>query len=538
MLPEQNQSTLKTPASEPSPLVRWASSLLLAASFFGLAAMVAFGTLGRQSPVGWAFIAPGLVCLTGWFLGRRQEERLAPDAYARQRVLQGTNAVATTVLVLVLLVGANYIAARRHKVFDLTSNQINVLAPQTQNALGLLPGRLQMTYVFAGGSSRVPQNGNVSSLLNAYKNASDRVQVNYVNAAIDLLQLRSLNLSSFNGQPLLLLQLQNGTATRQEVSVVDEQNITSALLKLINPKPRTLYFMTGHGELDPTQNASTPLNRARIALEAQNYTLKPLSLQRKDAAIPTDAAAVIAIAPQVDLAPAEVATLQKYMSSNGRLVLFLESMRSATPRWAKLLQPFGLTMQNGVVVDPEQYGGDAESVVGTVSDANAHPILRGVNASVVLRGALPLRPVSQPSQGWKLTPLFASSNSSGSANTGNEALPILRRGNVPAARRGPFLLAGAYAKGDGVSGPRAVIAADATFMADPFINNFGNNSFLLATINWTAGQDALVSIPPKATVSNTLAMPDAARRFAQLFSLLGLPVAMLLLGAFVWWKRR
>jgi len=52
------------------------------------------------------------------------------------------------------------------------------------------------------------------------------------------------------------------------------------------------------------------------------------------------------------------------------------------------------------------------------------------------------------------------------------------------------------------------------------------------------GNDALVSIPPKPPVTNTIEMTDVERAFVVLFSLFALPVFILIVGTVVWWKRR
>jgi ABC-type uncharacterized transport system involved in gliding motility auxiliary subunit len=403
-----------------------------------------------------------------------------------------------------------------------------------------------MTYVFVGGNERVPGDGNVVSLLNAYAGASHHVRVDYLNAALEPLRLRELNLQMFNGQPTLLLQMaaaQNTsqstsdgvtanteTANRQQVSMVDEQNITSAVLKLLDPQPRTLYFLSGHGELVPADaGAPTPINAAAQALQAQNYRIKVLSLRGKNAQIPAKAAALLVVAPQVDLAAGEAAILQKYLSGQGRLMLLFDTPRAPLPRWRKLVQSLGLVVEDGFVIDPQSQ--EPQIVTGTLEDRTRHPILRGVNAPVVFPGVAPMR--ANPAM-RAIMPLFLSSPRTGSARTQGDQIAVLQ-GRTSPARSGPFVLAAAYER---PGGTRAVVVANSLFATDRFFSTYGNASFWLASLNWTVGQDTLVSIPPKAPVANTLSMPDQVRRFAQLFSLLALPVVMLIIGLGVWWKRR
>lgn len=548
------ESILKENLSrDASPLSRWAGSLLLAAALFAIAATVSFGSIGRENAVGWAFAGLGLLCLLGWFLGRRAQERATPDRFARQRTRLGTDALVSSALVFALLVGLNYVAARRHHTFDLTSNRINSLSDQTRRALDKLSSPVTMTYVFSG-NGNTPRDAGVTSLLDAYRNASDNVRIEYVNALRDPLRVTALNLNTLSRgtgfQPVLLLRtMPQSTAksgnqstlngeNRQEIAVVDEQNLTSALLKLLDPKPRTLYFLSGHGELAPNvrgANAPSPLTAMQLALTAQNYTLRPLSLRKKDARIPADAAALLIIGPQVDLAASEEKVLRNYLLSRGRVVLMLDAPRIRLAGWNRVLGALGLKLGVGLVIDPQQvYAPDNPSILAVeTGDVTAHPILRGVSGAVVLPGASALQSQGAPLAGLTATTLLEASTRSGLARTTGEVTQVFRGANLPAARRGPFVLSAALEHN-----ARVVVTGSAGLATDPFWDLLGNRSFVLSSINWVAGQETLVSIPPRPPVTNTLSMPDSTRRFAALFSLFALPVTMLLLGGVVWWKRR
>ena len=525
------ESTSHDSGQGSTPLARWAGAFLLAAALFAVAAIVMFGSIGRQNPAAWGFADFGLLSLLGWFIGRRQQERIAGDTYARQRTLLGVNALTSVLLFAVLLVGINYIAARRHKVFDLTSNKINSLSAQTQQALEKLPGSVTMTYVYAprSGPGRDPS---AVSLLDAYRNLSGKVRVQYVDANVEPSKAIALNLRSFSGAPILLIESgdkeadKTKKATRQEVSVVDEQNVTSALLKLTNPQPRVVYFLTGHGELTPVSSAAqSQLSLAGAALQAQNYTLKTLSLSQSKTGVPKDAAALIIAGPQVDLTPGEEKTLRSYIIGSGRLLLLISPARTPLARWEKLVQSLGLLVQDGFVFDFQS--AQPQVAIGALGDATRHPLLRGVSGDVALPAALPLRQ-STPIANLKVTPLFESSQQSMAQAADGKRQP----------QSGPFVLAAAVERSAEAGNLRAVIISNALFAADPYFQKLGNASFFQASVNWLVGNDALVSIPPKPPVTNTLTMSGATQRLSIIFSLFALPALVLIAGTVVWWKRR
>ena len=66
---------------------------------------------------------------------------------------------------------------------------------------------------------------------------------------------------------------------RQEVlTSPTEQDFTNALVRLMNPGQRAVYFLTGHGERDIQNSSDKAYTRARTVLESKNYTVKSLNL--------------------------------------------------------------------------------------------------------------------------------------------------------------------------------------------------------------------------------------------------------------------
>jgi ABC-2 type transport system permease protein len=527
-------------------LAPFAGVFLLIASLFGLAAIVAFGALGAGSEAGWSFVIGAVLCWIGWFLAKRQagkSGRIASDKYSRQRALLAVNSFASVLLVLVLVVGANYVASRRHRVFDLTRNRINSLSDQTRKTLGEIKTPLDFIYVWAPTEQMPQPDPAVQSVLDAYKSASEKINIEYFNAYQDPFRFRQLRLNTFSGQPLLIIEprrakgseLSTVAASRQEVAVADESNITSAILKITDPKPRALYFLTGHGESLPAATnagvgASTRVAAASAALRAQNYTLQNLLLLGAKSSIPDDVQAVIVLAPQVDITAGEAMKFKKYVAGKGRLVLLFDATGTAFPHWQSVLSALNLEVSDGVVseFDRRYFLQRPNFVIAPLQTAR-HPLLRGVNADMVFPNALPLKMVSPTKApgAAQIAPLLITS--------GKSQVAFFRNQQLVQGPRGPFVIAAAVAKAGGL---RAVVAGNAAFCSDDWFNQLGNASFFLSSINWVAGNDVLVSIPPKAPVTNSITMNAATQRFALLFALLVMPVLALFVGTVTWWKRR
>ena len=95
----------------------------------------------------------------------------------------------------------------------------------------------------------------------------------------------------------------------------------------VSRESRTVYFTTGHGEL----NESTDTSEGRTAsgvkklLESQNYAVKDLGLaQGLGTEIPKDATIVAVLGPARPFLPGEIASLRKYAEGGGHLFLALD----------------------------------------------------------------------------------------------------------------------------------------------------------------------------------------------------------------------
>lgn len=535
-----------TETSSLSPLTRHAGALLIIAMLSTFGALMAYGsTLKVTNPWVIGCLIIGFAALGGWFAGRSQGGVVARDQWSKQRTMMGVNALTSSLLFFLLLVGVNYVAARRHKTFDITKNKVNSLADQTLKQIGQLKDKVSLTYVYAPAMTMRGPAPQDADLLDKYKFASDNIRVKYVDAFAEPGELKALNLgSSFTGRPLVVVQSDKGAtdtnANRQIVDTIDESNLTSALGKLGDSKTRVLYFLLGHGEssLDSaTQRQGFGMAKAR--LESQGYRLQSLQLTGSKK-IPTDAALVVAMGPRDDLSDGEAATLQSYLKGKGRLLLALSLSERPLKNWYAVAKSAGANVINGFVVDPEQFVQSPQYVIGPVIDPTKHPVLGGVgeNTNVVFPGVTPLKAVTPAPAGLTITTLLESSPSSQSA-------PFARGG---VSEKGPFALAIAAERGGTppggapgtppASSMRAIVIANAQFGADTFYNNYANGNFLLSCVNWVAGNDLLVSIPPKPPVTNTITMTPGVRRFAAILSIFTLPLAILMMGGVMWWRRR
>ena len=100
--------------------------------------------------------------------------------------------------------------------------------------------------------------------------------------------------------------------------------------------------------------------------------------------------------------------------------------------------------------------------------------------------------------------------------------------------KGPVHLIMLAEKGKG----RLFVSGDTMFFTNSAYPNFNNGDLFLNAINWMADEESLVSIPPKDNAPKSVNL--LPNQYTSIFygTVLGIPLALLLVAGGVWWKRR
>lgn len=107
---------------------------------------------------------------------------------------------------------------------------------------------------------------------------------------------------------------------KEVASSASESELTRALIRLISPEARAVYFLQGHGEPSLDAGSDVSFSIATSTLESKNYTVNTLNLLSTNT-IPEDALAIIIAGPMKPLASSEVSLLKKYADTGGSLVV-------------------------------------------------------------------------------------------------------------------------------------------------------------------------------------------------------------------------
>jgi len=462
-----------------------------------------------------ALLGIGVALIISYALLRPRE---VASALTGRQAMYGGNALLMSVAFLGILVTLNFLAARYHKRFDLTENKRYTLSQETVQVLNALQEPVKVTGFFTPDD---PRRSDVEDLLKEYAYHSDKFTYEFVDPELRPGEARRLGVTSYG-----VLVFQRGEK-RQETFGVDEEDLTSALLKVSRDEQRVIYFTTGHKERDPQSFQPIDYGSIRQVLGRDNYDVKSLNLATITTTIPGDAAVLVVASPQIPFAPEEIDRLDQWLSEGGRLLLLTDPPtpggEDPMAAFSEMLARWGVRLRNDVALDPvSSFFGDAAS-----------PLITRFPFSSITKDL-----GDPPPEGMTITRLLETTPDSwGETDLTNQQARYDPNADV----RGPLVL-GAMIESQEKKG-RLVVFGDADFVSNNILGSvrgaFGNADLFRNSINWLAEEEALIAISPKPPEVRTLQpLTPVQRNLIFYGSVIFLPLIVLAIGGVVWWQRR
>lgn len=477
-----------------------------------------------------------------------------PEEIGRRLTAPGTlysgNTLLIGAIVLAILAFANVLGSRRHERWDLTSNQQYTLSEQTANVLRELKQPVQAIAFY-------PEQGfgkqNVQDQLREYEVRSDgKFSVRFVDPETEPAAFQQYNLKEY---PITLLVMGD---RRQNVTGTREQDFTTGLIKLVNPAPKKLYFVTGHNERRVDSFSQTSYSQLKTGLESENFTVDNLTLAGVQS-VPEDATVVVLAEPRVALTDDEKQMLQDYLGRAGKLLLITGPSLPNAPQVSlnDFVSKYGVEIGTQPVLDPAlNFRGDA--FVPVVSTYQSHKItddLAGLATFYPL--TTNVNAPSEPPRGVTVSKLIQTSDRSWLETSTEWAqqgqAPRFDEGTDP---RGPHTIALAIEtdaenpppsqspSGDQTDAAkpktRLVVLGSANTFANQYISAVpsGNRDLFLNAANWLSGDEELISIRPKQQDQRQVFVSGWQANLVLYSTWIFLPAIVLAAGAAVWWARR
>jgi ABC-type uncharacterized transport system involved in gliding motility auxiliary subunit len=460
----------------------------------------------------------GWAAMAGYVLTLLLLNKSKVGEFAGQRnTRSGANSTVQVLAVVAILAAVNWFGARHHNRFDLTQNKAYSLSEQTIKIVKDLKEPVNVTLFVKSGD---PYSTNLQSLWKEYQFASnDKIKLDVVDIDREPTRARQLNITSVGSTVL-----QRGER-KTTISGNQEQDLTSALLKVTQSGQKVIYFVTGHQELKLDDVDQKGLSYAKDALEKQNYKLDTLSLFSTKK-VPADAALVVVAGPSKPFLPDEVKALKSYVDAGGRAFVALQPQTD--PKLDGLLGAYGIQADNDLVLDPRLNTGDLAAPA--VQKFSPHTITSGLSAAY-FPGTRSLTKLDKAPNGAAVQPLVETSETAWGETNMMERNVSFDAGKD---KKGPVPIILLAEKDKS----RLIVSGNTLFMSNAAYVNLNNGDLFLNALNWMADEQSLVSIPPKDNQPKTVDLLPGQYQMVFFGCVLLMPLLLLIGAGVVWWRRR
>jgi ABC-type uncharacterized transport system involved in gliding motility auxiliary subunit len=275
-------------------------------------------------------------------------------------------------------------------------------------------------------------------------------------------------------------------------------------------------------------------------LAKNNFSTRDLLLSQATS-IPSDCDEVAIIDPTAVVPASSVKAVGDYLAAGGKLLIAAEPWVKdvkITDALNELLAPYGLDFSGALIVetDPSRRS-SADATIPAVTAYGRSPITNDIQGRVSFF-PLSTAMIGTPASGVTATPLAMTSGTSYSIAHARSVQDLGRKAGDLA---GPFNLMESLEKPAGDKRTRIVMVGTADFAENrtlPPNNSDSNLELALASFQWLAEQDSLISVPPKAARALPLALTQQDQSTLIFITGVLLPGLMVFGGVMVWWRRR
>lgn len=501
-------------------------------ALFGVASLltgwILMFILPGSRPFAWLVLALGGVLIA---VAVRIDFRRVKNALSSPRGKFGVSATVMVCLFMGILVLVNAISVSHSHRFDFTGLAQFTLTSQTKAVLSKLDTPVEIIRVF---SPKIPVTvrSYAQHLLTEYQNYTDHLTVTDLDPDVHPDQAKRYGVSRYGalyGSVVFRGEKGKRQVFGPQIMAEAEHAFTGAILEVTGTLQKKVYFLTGHGE----RHIHADYSSARSGLRDNLFQAETLDLSAMPS-IPEDAAVLAIAGPQHPLGRRELALLQSFLETGGRVLLLLDpNPPKGLRQW---LSSWWIDIPDGVVIDPTSYSAPHPDYPLIPRTRNTFGL-----ADTYFPGAAALMPQEQVPETVQLAALVWTSPESwidtdvvaGKAPTFNEKTDP----------KGPVAIGALLS----VTPPetvatrretRLVVIGDSDFASNRHFHNGQNSNLFLSTVNWLGAGEDLISIDRKVLVTRRLVLSPEEARFLNLSSIVLLPFLLLVAGGYVWWRRR
>ena len=451
----------------------------------------------------------------------------ARAALLGRRARYGGNAFVATVALVAVVGLLNYLGVRHPLRWDVTAERQFSLSEQTLQIIESLSEPVHVTLFFTPGHFNRQQ---ADDLIQEYALRSRHLTYEFVDP--DLEPRRAMEFQVGRDGTIVF---QRGER-REFCFGAQEQDLTSALLKVTGDRAKGVYFLTGHQERGIDGADEIGFSQVAGVLGTENYAVETLNLAVTDT-VPADLDVLVIADPRRPLSDDERDRLRSFIDQGVSVLAMIEP--GGDDPLGGLLAEYGVALTDDLVIDPTRsfFGDIAAPLVDGYTYHQITKDLTGISSFFPTARSITL--VEPPPEGWAAQ-LLASSSPSSWAETRYTATDVARDDDEAAGHIG--LMAAVEPTTTEAGKGRLVVLGDADFVSDSVLTavrgSIANLDLFMNAVGWLAEEDALISIRPKQSEVREVVLTPPQARAIIYSNVLFVPLIVLAAGGLVWWRRR
>jgi ABC-type uncharacterized transport system involved in gliding motility auxiliary subunit len=435
-------------------------------------------------------------------------------------------------LFVVLLLGLTallaFVAGEYRFQRDLTHGGRNTLSAPTLEVLKQLDGPLVFT-AFALPQSARGQDVHkwIRDSLRPYQHAKPDAALTIVDPREDPKAALAAGVQTANE---LTIEYRKRTERLPLGELGNEQSVANALMRLARGAERLVLWLEGHGERRLNGIANHDLGEFGRQLQLKGFRLNSVNLSLAQE-VPANAAVLVIASPQVDLLPAEVDKVSRYLAAGGHLLWLIDPgpLRGMQP----IAEAVGMVLTPGVVVDPEARKFNTSATIAVGASYGRHAITNVLSMNTFFPLARQIGVAEL--EGWNATPLVEVAPR-GWVETGKLDGTIAFDKDRDFA--GPVNVATAFERAVGDRAQRVVVVGTGEFLSNAYLGNLGNLDLGVNMVNWLTGDDRMITVQPRPAPDTSLEFDPPMLYLLAFTFLIVLPLSFAITGAVIWWRRR
>jgi ABC-type uncharacterized transport system involved in gliding motility auxiliary subunit len=444
---------------------------------------------------------------------------------------------------------SHYLANNSNLRWDVTQDKQHTLSNNTKEYVSTLANEVQLTAFHVGMPPKY-----LLDLFKEYERVSKAVIKTEIIDPIEQIAYAAKFGNAINADERKVI-VQSGN-NRKDVdftqSVLSEDKLTNAIAS-VSRAPRTVYFLTGHGEYSSSNVEFTGLSKFKQLLSDNNITSKTLMLGISQS-IPVDCDVLIIAGPKTQLSLNEETVISDYLIRGGDALFLIEHTLVTTsdnplsaeqlqknPSLNTILNQWGLDVQSDIVVDLTNHIGDDVGSPATKNYQRHKALTEGLDYTFYVRPrsihVLPQRRAS-----IKHAVIVSTASTENSWAETNRTLDIQFDPSTDTAGPIPFAYVVIEEKNDGLAedkltDTRLIVFTDADFLSNVYIEQYSNAQMGLNLVNWLAELDYKTYISAKETKVERLDLTSQQKRQVIVILFL-LPFFLAISGLVVWLRTK